>query len=224
MAFAQHLRLTMSGVFANSGGAVYDVMERWSIRLNLSAPNVALEVSQEALDDVVTDARAWWGRAGTNVAQSVKMTEVKLARIGPDGKYLEDSRSATFTQNGGGLTPAAPRFPSQIATVITLHSDRRGPTGRGRLYLPGFQGLMAEDYQLDAAACTALEVSTAQFIADLNNWPGVDALEPEVVIASSKGYNSKVTSVNVGRTLDTMRSRRTSIAENYGGATAVPGL
>ena len=55
----------------------------------------------------------------------------------------------------------------------------------------------------------------------MNNRPGVDFSDVVVVIASTKGTNSPVTAVRVGRVPDTIRSRRTALPEGYGTAAPV---
>lgn len=227
MPFLQHGRITMSGVFAGGTDPAAPIVEQWSMRLNLSDPEArppgVPTITDARMDDITTDCRAWFVRPGTRIAQAVRMTQVKFALIGPDGRYQRDPVIRTFTQNGGA--PAAePLFPTSTACVVSFGTDRRGPRGRGRIYVPGFQGTLDSLFQWTPLVRDALETSTAQLIADLNNWPGADSIDPEVVVASSFGENNKITSVRVGRTPDVMRSRRTSIPEDYGLPTAVPGL
>jgi hypothetical protein len=221
MPFDQHLRVTMSGLFQAGPVEASPIVEQWSIRLNLTAPSLGNDITQARLDDVVANCRAWFSRASTGIVQTCFLTGVKLARINALGKYDADPLIAAFRTGGGSSTTGAARMPSSVATVVSLRSDRRGPTGRGRMYVPGFQGPLDDFYCWTDTARTALQTSTAQLLTDLNNWPGIDGASPNVCIASSKGYNSRVTGVAVGRVPDTMRSRRTSIAEQYLAATAV---
>jgi hypothetical protein len=109
------------------------------------------------------------------------------------------------------------RYPLQVAFVVSLNTARRGPTGKGRCFLPcPGMALFPSDGLTDAATAQAAAVSFAQLVSDLNNVPGIDGVAPKVTIASSKGYNSDVTSVRTGRVFDTMRSRRRSQEELYG--------
>jgi hypothetical protein len=56
----------------------------------------------------------------------------------------------------------------------------------------------------------------------LNNNPQLDvAYNARVVVASTKGFNTPVTSVRVGRVVDVIRSRRSSIPEAYTAPLAV---
>jgi hypothetical protein len=67
----------------------------------------------------------------------------------------------------------------------------------------------------DAIAIAGVRDAFATLVANLNNAAGLDANVSKVTIASSKGFNTDVTGIRVGRALDTIRSRRTSLDEKY---------
>lgn len=109
-------------------------------------------------------------------------------------------------------------FPPQVALAISLVTDRRGASGRGRFFIPAplttvnsTSGQMGTPQQENV-------VGNAKILIDaLNNAPNLDVNGPRfrVVVASSKGFLSPVTAVRVGKALDTIRSRRRSIPEAY---------
>lgn len=217
MPYAQHLRITASGVFGTGplGG------EQWSWRLNLSDPVASEDPvdDQDQADDIAADVAAFHGRAGSWISANARLLEVKCARIGVDGKYLDDPRIVTMDQAGGG---GALVYPYQVALAVSLGTERRGATGRGRFYLPGPTIPFAVNTgQVSAIPAQEVRDSVVQLVQDINDQPGLDGVAPRVVIASSKGYNSDVTTVRVGRVLDTIRSRRTSVDEAYGPESAV---
>jgi hypothetical protein len=76
--------------------------------------------------------------------------------------------------------------------------------------------LTRDTLQLQQADHASILQSSASFLNALGNEPGIDVLGLTPVVASTKGYNSIVTGVRVGRVLDTIRSRRASLPENYG--------
>jgi hypothetical protein len=170
------------------------------------------------------DLTAWFDRAASRIGNWCTMDEIKWARIGPDGKYVGDAVVVPVNVIGG--TNAAspnPQYPHQISWTVSLGTGERGRSKRGRLYQPApFTSSLAGGLA-PASDCLEVGNSFAQLVADLNNWPGIDENEPEVVIASSKGFNTKVTEIRVGRALDTIRSRRRSIPESYE-TVVVPGL
>jgi hypothetical protein len=99
---------------------------------------------------------------------------------------------------------------------VSLQSAARGPRGKGRFFLPGPSiGFDPSVAQISLADATAVRDSATLWIADLNNWPGIDAQDPRVTVASSSGVNNDVTGVRVGRVLDTIRSRRGQVPEGY---------
>jgi hypothetical protein len=81
--------------------------------------------------------------------------------------------------------------------------------------IDGASLLMLEQFRDD------MQASAAQLITDMGNENGIDVTGQRVVVVSSKGYNSEVTGVRVGRVLDTMRSRRRSLPETYDPVTPV---
>lgn len=217
MPFAQHIRITASGTFGETS-----TMERWSWRLNMSDPLASEDPvdDQDQMDDIVADITAFHSRPASMIGLHSRLREIKVARIGPDGKYLEDPRIAAVNVNGGQNNPIV--YPPQVALAVSLGSDRRGASGRGRFYLPGpvcsfsiVTGLVS------VAEVEGVRGSVVTLIEALNNQPGVEGAAPKVTIASSKGFNSDVTEVRVGRALDTIRSRRTSLLESYTAPVAV---
>lgn len=218
MPYAEHLRLTCSGVFKLSSGSIW---ETFAYRVNLSSPpGLAIPFSLQRATDYAADAVAFHGSAGPNISAVARLTEVKLAKIGPLGKYLLDPFIIAVDQPGGnpgGLSQAP-----QVAWAMSMGSARRGPTGKGRFYIPLPNVTPnSADGKVDAVAANNANNALKIFLDNLNNTPGVDGQAPKVVIASRKGYNSDVTTCRVGRVLDTVRSRRQAVGESYVGPLTV---
>jgi hypothetical protein len=221
MPYASHLRVTMAGDLSSGTGPV---LEQFSYRLNLSNPTAALasdsnRFSGDGAADVAADAVAFHGRVGSRIGSMARLTEVKMASIGPDGKYTADPFIVAVDQRGGG--PNQITHAPQVSLAVSLTTERRGSSGRGRFYLPVPSTLIGTNLIIDPIERDQVQASVAQFLQDLNNWPLTDSGDPRVVIASTKGFNSNVTGVRVGLVLDTIRSRRNNIVEGYGATTAV---
>lgn len=215
MPFAPHLRLTVSGTFEGGNGSAYEI---WSWRLNLSDPPSQAgnpgNYSQARVDDYAADVRAFHTSGGAQICQETVLREVKLARILPTGLYAEEPlRSVLFARGGNG----AMTHPLQVAHAVSLGTDRRGPSGQGRFYIPGSVApVNPDDALVSLAIATGVQLASFTLLNALNNVPGIDVPNtPAVTIASSKGFNSDVTTVRVGRALDTIRSRRNQLAEKY---------
>lgn len=217
--YQQHLRVTASGTFQNGSGG--SVLERWAWRLNFSDPLATQNDSftQAKCDDYAADISAFHLRAGTNINSFCRLKEVKLARIGTNGKYLAAPFLTALDVTGGAAL--AMQRPPQVALAVSLGSDTRGPRGRGRFYLPAPAHTIGTDLLILPQDAEQLRLSLVTFFAAMNDQPGVNVPEPRVTIASSKGANSDVTSFRVGRALDTIRTRREDLVETYSAPTAV---
>jgi hypothetical protein len=217
MPFAPHTRVSAIGFIGSS-------LERFSYGLSMESQlaGAGEMPSQGEAQDIANDFVAFHGRATSKIWQQAVLKEVKIAAIGADGKYTEDPIIISVNQVGGGGALPVPL--PQAALVVSCESTRRGPTGKGRFYLPMPNVVITEPGFLMAVA-TAEDVRTSAqtLLGALNNEAGVDVVDRKVVIASSKGYNTPVTSIRVGRVIDTMRSRRKSLSESYTAEVAVSG-
>jgi hypothetical protein len=217
MPFANHLRLTVRGTFGPAGAP----FEEFSYGLNLSDNAVRSQAfDQSMLDDLVADVTAFHSAPTSYMVAAARVREVKVAQIGALGTYRSDPLIASVNIPGGQALAQLPH-PPQVALAVSLGTERRGATGRGRFYLP-CPALSVDDTglfpEVDAAK---IRGAVSIFLQAVNNWPGVDTADPQIVVASSKGYNSTVTGFRLGRALDTIRSRRRSLDEMYGLPVAV---
>jgi hypothetical protein len=211
MPFAPHLRITVSGLLGAAGNPAF---EEFSYRLNYAGDGYRLRYSPQAAADFAADTAAFMTRVQSRFSTQVLATELKVAPIGPDGLYEDGPIIAPMNTRGAGGGPST--SPSQVALAVSLTTPLRGPSGKGRFFLPmpflsiGPDGLVAE------ANVQAVAVSAQTYLNDLNNGVGLDLTAARVVVASTKGFNSPVTGVRVGRALDTIRSRRQALLEAYG--------
>jgi hypothetical protein len=178
-----------------------------------------LQPNNTVLADIAADMRAFHVRSATQISPAAVLEVVKIAPIGSDGKYLADAVVVNVVDAPGGSLESPAVITStlpQSAVAVSLVTARRGPTGKGRFYVPmSPQPLDQTTLLMSETARDNLKASTQTLINALNNQPGVDALDLKVVVASSKGYNTVVTGVRVGRVVDTIRSRRRSIPETF---------
>jgi hypothetical protein len=201
-------RITFSGVF----GSATSPWERWAFRLHLDARGSL--VQNKALAD------AGPGLYQTHIAPRLsnvaRLTEVKVASLDDAGRYMQDPSITTGDIVGTGST-AAFKAP-QVALAVSLVTARRGPTGKGRFYLP--LPTATPDLGsglISAADRDAAQAGAAAFITALN----ANAHPGAVTVVSTKGYHSPVTGVRVGRRLDVIRSRAGQVSEVFGTPTAV---
>jgi hypothetical protein len=166
-------------------------------------------------NDYFADWSAFVTRPASLIPGRVELTRVKVASIGPDGLYTRDSWESDLPVVAGVAASGA-FMPAQVCMVASLMTGRRGPSGRGRMFLPCRALNIGTDLGIPAADALGLAGSVSQLLNDINNEPGLDpAADQRVVVASSKGFSTAVTGVRVGRVPDVIRSRRAQLAENY---------
>lgn len=169
--------------------------------------------------------------AATQISNKAVLTKVKVAQIsagvgglgGPGGKYIGTSEEYAYNAPGGaagGLDFILP----QSALAVSLVTGLNTPRGRGRFYIPMPVVTVQpnDEFRIALANAESTRGTLAALITAVNDWPGVDALNsPEVHVVSSWGISTRVSGVRVGRIVDTIRSRRNKLAENYTGTLAV---
>ena len=187
MVYAPHIRVTAIGRLGTSG-------EKFAYSLNMAQqvqtlPGVATG-NADVWTDAAADVLAFHARPTSKIAPNAILEEVKFAMIGADGKYVEDARvvNVTDTMGGGAETNGAAYARAQTALAVSLVTGRRGPTGKGRFYLPCPTALHDDTFLISAAAAEGVRASAVTLINDLNNLPGLDSFPSfGVVVASSKG-------------------------------------
>lgn len=172
-----------------------------------------LQINLDQARDIAADIRAFHTAAGAHIAGQAVLRQVKVASIGPNGKYTREPLIVDIPPSpGSGISG---NVLPQAALCVSLESERYGPTGKGRFFLPCPSTQMDSNFQISAAVAEEVRATTVRLLDALNDEPGIDVLGLGVCIASSKGYNSRVTKVRVGRVIDTMRSRRRALLEAY---------
>lgn len=214
MPYAPHLRVSAIGSLGSSGAG-----EGFVFTLSMAAgdalPPLPTAGWQGFTDDVAQDLRAFFKAPATGISGRAQLREVKVAFIGADGKYLRDPYTAPVADGQGGGTDSGSTLP-QAALAVSLVTARRGPSGKGRFYVPMPVAPVSFDLLADANLTQGLATSTVGLLQALNNQPGWDLGTTGVCVASTKGFNTPVTGVRVGRVVDTIRTRRRSLHEAYG--------
>ena len=202
-------------------GSMLGGSEEWQTGFYLGQAAGAAQVPTQAYADVVRDAWKTWFTINGMVHQSYTFTQVKLARLGTDGKYdgsdvvVSTPATAVVGAYGGSL------MPPQIALVATLIAGSgKGLAGKGRMYLPGISAGLAANGHLDQTFCGTVATSLATFFNTINS--SFEA--PGRAINASKGHekllgvgarNVPINGVRVGNVYDTQRRRRNALAETY---------
>jgi len=221
MPVPEHIRITALGRLGTPQA------ERFSYGVNMAETNPSpigwfTDANNPSFQDIANDVVAFHASAGARISARAVLDTVKIARIGPDpanpnrGIYLANpkvfavNQAGAFAATGEGLVP-------QSALAVSLNTARRGPTGKGRFYLPMpvVVSQHTDSFRIAVTDAEAVRGAAVSFINALNNHPGVDMGDLDVCVISTKGYASRVTSVRVGRIVDTISTRRRALGESY---------
>lgn len=209
MPYVPHVRLTFGGSLGTG-----TPRESWAGTLAIGGDGtdpMLTNLSDSELAGVAAALTAWVNRADTSMATWCTHAWTKAALIKADGRYAADPRLRTESAPLAG-TVSTNTHPFQVSRVISFETALKTPSGRGRLYSPAPAAAVQADGMVAAANALGAANSAATLLNAINQ--AITGAN-RVVVASSKGYNSAVLSVRVGRVLDTVRSRRTALLENY---------
>lgn len=206
MAYKQpFLRLVASGSLYTG--------EQFSWGLSLIADFPTDNAGFSAVPAGVRDAVASFHQQTSQAA--ARLTTVKLNLIGTNGKYASSTDTTVYDYptpvagGGSGVVPA------QIALAVSLVTGaKRGLASKGRFYIPVPIGTLGTDGLLPAATSASVASQAATLINAIHAGVGGD-WRVGVVSDVGAGAQREVTSLRVGRVLDTIRSRRTSLPESY---------
>lgn len=151
--------------------------------------------------------------AATAIDARVRYLGCKVAPQGVNGLYGEnnDAQEALTASpvNGGSGAGGWP----QLAIVVSTMTERsRGAASRGRFYLP-MCGLEPTGNESRISAAQALGIAnSAKTLITRLNLAGIGEAH---VMSKTFGVSNPISGVRVGRVVDTMRSRRSSLDEDY---------
>lgn len=148
------------------------------------------------------------------ISSKAQIEVIKLNRIGTDGKYTEPQTvEEDVTPPTTGTTTLQPA--PQVAIAITLRTAvSRGLAHAGRFYLPLPGTSPSSDGRLPAVTTIAYADAAAAAINAINASFN-DEWRVGVTSNVGAGREQFVTAVQCGRVLDTIRSRRSSLPEDY---------
>lgn len=191
------------------GGRLFTA-ESWSCSVHVNA-TAGLNL---AASNFTAALVAWMGRSDSNISVAAKLDFVKFNQINPaTGRYtLPTSNNDEQLGLAAGVRPAAPGQDSVAVSLRTALPRGRGHVGR--FYPPtGVPAPSDVDGLISAAIATLMATSAASLISSVNTTVGAGA---QVVVFSKIGQSVQpVLNVRVGRVVDTMRSRRAQLSENY---------
>lgn len=200
------LRLVVAGTLFSTEQFAFSL----SLMRNFSNAPAPSTVPQGVIDAVAT----YFQDPATQTGANAVLTSIKLNEIGPNGRYLDPSATVLHEFDPGLPGVGTANLPPQCAVAVTLRTAaRRGLANTGRFYLPHVTNGPSNDGRLLAGAAQGIATSTTTFLNSLRTALGDDFI-PAVASDTREGQVRAVTHVEVGRVVDTIRSRRSSLDED----------
>jgi hypothetical protein len=199
------MRLTCSG-------ALYE-NERFSVGFTLVNTQTGTPLAEDVVPAaVVTAVKNYF--AASFISEHASLDVIKWNQIGLDGKYLSKTESCAAEVNpkvtgGGGEKP-----PAQIALAVSMRTAHaRGLAHAGRFYVPVPSVPILATGLVQASDVIGVVTATTTLVNALN--AATTAWRVGVVSNVRGGAENLVTHIAVGEALDTIRSRRKKMPENY---------
>jgi hypothetical protein len=215
MAVPTHFKFSFRGRFNNTP-------EIWSFgchfdRIVVAGPDADLSnIDEGAVTAALTTLIE--GPSDAAISTNVKVVDWRAYVIGTDGLMEGNPLFVDLsTEDIGGA--AGNRYPPQIAAVVTLVADNRGPARFGRMYLPGPAEAIANDMRLSETSAAGYAESVTDFLKAVSSaidLPGTIESAGACNISKrggSEGTIQSIDHVEVGRVLDTLRTRRNNLLE-----------
>lgn len=217
-------------------GSLYGT-ESFNFTLNMvptENPADVEEVTETLATDVRTRVETWFKATSAPAAPGIitraQLLEVKVNRINAQGLYA-DNEVHTIPVSTTTAGQAAGNIASQLALAVTLRTAReRGRGSRGRFYLPplGMFSSLGTDGRLTTAQAAQMAASAKSLIESINltYWSRDGGLRTAMMVGVASNIGAGIfeaaTRIEVGRVPDTIRSRRSSLAEDHQEVTIAP--
>lgn len=209
-----YFRLSIQGTIA--GGEVWSVNPCFSIQNEIGG-GWDQALGQAAVNAVAAIAIPSF--LGAVLSNAASIVSYRLEGRDDDHTLLgiaEAARATPYTGTG------APSKNATASAVLSLRSERPGPSGRGRLYWPALGvTLSATTFRIPAATTAAWAEDASSYLTAIQNAirdnggfsPGTAITL--AVISKTTGGQYPVTRIMVGDVLDTQRRRRDRFQEAY---------
>ena len=208
-----HFKIVFRGIFENTE-------ETWSFGTHFSR---TVEAGPDAgvgainTGAVTTALDTFFGTAGAFIPSWVRASDWRAYEIGTDGLMENEPLMVDVMPDDIQGVASGSRNPPQIALAVTTVGDNRGPGRFGRFYLPTAAIVELADFRVSIVNATSVATAATAFlkgISDAIDLPGTIGSSSALNISKSgAGFKQQVDHVEVGRVLDTLRSRRRALLE-----------
>lgn len=211
MPYVPHLLATFQGTLGTNTPAPEEFSFGVRFLPTIGNSQAMADALRDLGDNLFQDADA-------HIHTAAQLAHVKCSNIDASG-HVSGPVYRNDTEPTSG-TSTAVLHPFQDSLVVSLRTGLRGPSHRGRFYLP-LPALVVDPANGEYSDVTriAIEGAVHTFLAGFTSTAAIGGY---VKVASRRGYLTQVTGFNIGRVLDTQRRRRRSLDEHYGDLVAIP--
>jgi len=206
---ATHRVITISGPLFGGG-------DRWTSRLRLITSVGAPAPTQAMCDALEAPLRTWFTSTSSTFHTTHGIDLIKLNRVGVDGKIpaLDPVlvKVPATAINGSYSTNGS--WPAQCSLALSMYTIRpRGLAHLGRIYPPPSGIPLSGDGTMTAAIVLQWMGTFRTLLNSINAISGLGGVG--IFSKVGAGASEYVTGVRAGRIIDTHRSRRSALPENY---------
>lgn len=210
------------------GGSLASNEEIWSCGINLADANDTLNADQYwtfiklNIGQLASATSDFHSRAATRIPSGARLEWVKVARIGNDGRYMDQPAEHIYpTAVNGGSSNA--QYVPQVSTVVTLISSKYKDPGKyNRFYLPTRTPTTSNSFSLTTAEAEGIAESAVTWLEAINADIVYESPIGSITTRISPSIYSKtlqtdfsVVKASVGTIFDTQRRRRNKLQETY---------
>lgn len=193
-------------------GTLYNA-ETFSWSISLSPEDSSADAPAAVPAGVISAITAFHTSNLVALGSGARLTMVKLNEIGRDGRYVSQGDTVwhEFATPVAGI--GTTNHPAQCSLAVTLRTDAaRGRASSGRFYIPYIGATLQADGRLAVAAATDVANAATTMLEALET--ALPGWAVSVMSNIGEGTRRRVSHVEVGRVVDTIRSRRTSLEED----------
>lgn len=208
-----HFKFVFRGVFDNTE-------ETWSFGMHFTRTvEAGPDAGVGAIDTsgVTTALGTFFNTAAAGIPTWCTATDWRAYEIGTDGRMENEPLLVDLTTDDIDGAASGSRLPPQCALAVTTVADNRGPGRYGRFYLPTALIIELSDLRVSIANATGVATAVTAFlkgISDSIDLPGTLGSAGGLNISKSgAGFKQDIDHVEVGRVIDTLRSRRRALLE-----------
>ena len=195
------------------GGTLYGT-EQWACGLTLAHIGTGDGGSPGTVSDGIVSAIKGYIHEG-QTSDAAKLNWIKYNLIDVNGHYADPTSTVRWDEPGTPVAGTGEVRPIPQATIVIslMTANARGLAHTGRFYSPAFTGVIESDGRIGSSLADLVAEHATTLLNAIND--DDDTYRVAVVSQVGEGHQNHVTHVRVGRVIDTMRSRRTSLPEGY---------